>query len=61
MMGMHINSSNEFNTKGKEINENKFTKVGDMEMNQLETVGNNKDGFEIQETHKNLITNKNDS
>lgn len=58
MMQMKINSSQETIGNSININEKVFKRVGDVEMNQIETVGNNKDYEEnMQETHKQLVTN----
>lgn len=58
MTQMGIKSSVETNGKSMNINEKQFKRIGDVEMNQIETIGNNKEYEEnVQETQKQLVTN----
>ena len=55
---MNIKTSHETSGNSMDINEKDFKKVGDVEMNQIETVENNKDFQEnAQETQKQLMAN----
>lgn len=63
MTQMSIKSPAKKNGNSITINEKEFRKIGDVEMNQIETIVNNKEEYEenVQNTHKHLVTNSKDN
>lgn len=58
MMQIKIMNSQGLNTNNLNTNDKEFKKVGDVEMNQLETIGNNKNYVDnVQDTQKQLMNN----
>lgn len=58
MTQMIMKTSQETSGNNMNRNEKDFKKIGDVEMNQIEIVGNDKEYQEnVKETHKQLMTN----